>query len=180
MASEIIKNCRRTANGRRIFTSEEKAKIVLECEKSKVSAFRLGRKEPSLTENGSVTARDQQKLETLFNTPHPLKKARMYDHFIRTTEGVTRADTARHFGVSRARVTQALSLLNLQPQIIQFVDNNRNDSDLRRKFTETNLRKIASLKWSEQSEAFGTLINDWLAIRKKLPSRPNSSCEVEG
>ena len=44
MIEDIINNCRRTANGRRIFTSDQKATIVLAWEKSGVSGLEFCRR----------------------------------------------------------------------------------------------------------------------------------------
>ena len=55
-------------------------------------------------------------------------------------EGLSRADLARRFGCSRARVTQKLNLLNLPRDLLQEIEA-MGDNWGRRVVTERGLRK---------------------------------------
>jgi len=53
-----------------------------------------------------------------------------------------KAEIAEIFGVSNARVTQYLNLLNLPKRIIKFLDNNIENIIVRKFFTERRLRPL--------------------------------------
>ena len=58
-------------------------------------------------------------------------------------EGLSRADLARRFGCSRARVTQKLNLLNLPRDLLLEIEA-MGDHWERRLVTERGLRKVSS------------------------------------
>jgi hypothetical protein len=59
------------------------------------------------------------------------------------------ADLARHLGVSRARVSQILRLLELNPEALEVLTN-LGDSMLSAKITERKLRPIVNLPLDQQ------------------------------
>lgn len=72
--------------------------------------------------------------------------------------GMTKVDIARMMGSSRARVTQVMSLLNLHPDIQEYLNNAKCKPDTKL-ITERGLRRIATIQDSnEQLRAFGMLI----------------------
>ena len=73
-------------------------------------------------------------------------------------QGKTKAEIARIAGVSRARVTQVMSLLNLHLEIQEYMNNAKHDLDAKL-LTERRLRDIAAIQNSEdQLTAFRKLI----------------------
>jgi hypothetical protein len=68
-----------------------------------------------------------------------------------------RARLARKLGVSRARVTQVLSLLNLEPSVLELIIKLGNPLQSKT-VSERKLRSIIHLSSHEQLE----LVNDWL------------------
>ena len=70
------------------------------------------------------------------------------------------AELARKHGVSRARVSQLLSLLRLAPEILAYIDRLRGDEGCLH-VTERQLREIALLEdHREQHARFRDLVGD--------------------
>jgi hypothetical protein len=66
---------------------------------------------------------------------------------------LNRADAAKHFGVSRARVTQQLSLItNLAPESQELIDDYADYPVTRVKFTERKLKPLLYLSPVEQQD----------------------------
>jgi len=84
-----------------------------------------------------------------------LDEARRYREYLERKDVNTKAEIAEMFGISRARVAQYLNLLKLPNKIIKFLDNNRENSEVRKYFTERRLRPL-------------TLIDDKTACIEKL------------
>ena len=61
----------------------------------------------------------------------------------------TKVEVAGIFGVSRARVTQYLNLLKPPREIIQFLEKNKENLQIRKNLTE---RKLRPLTWIENEE----------------------------
>ncbi len=74
--------------------------------------------------------------------PHPFYIAEKFQNQLETGS-VNKADLARRHGMSRARVTQIMNLLKLEPEIREEILNMSNGDQ--RYFTERKLRKIAGL-----------------------------------
>ena len=73
-------------------------------------------------------------------------------------KGKTKADIARIMGISRARVTQFMNLLELHPEIQKYLNNTKYESD-NKLLTERRLRDIAIIQSNEdQLTAFRKLI----------------------
>jgi len=73
-------------------------------------------------------------------------------------QGQTKAEIARMVGVTRARVTQVTNLLNLSPDIQEYLNNAKHKLDTKL-MTERRLRKIAVIQNNEdQLAAFRKLI----------------------
>ena len=84
--------------------------------------------------------------------PHPLHIAKKFQNQLEAGS-VNKADLARRHGMSRARVTQIMNLLNLESKIKEEILNlSQHDQ---RYFTERKLRKIALLSApKKQMQAF--------------------------
>jgi hypothetical protein len=74
--------------------------------------------------------------------PHPLHIAKKFQNQLEAGS-VNKAELARRYGMSRARVTQIMNLLKLSPEIREEILNLPDKE--RRFFTERRLRKIAGL-----------------------------------
>jgi hypothetical protein len=84
--------------------------------------------------------------------PHPLNIAKQFQQQLET-ESVNKAELARRHGMSRARVTQIMNLLNLESRIKEEILNMSQPEQ--RYFTERKLRKIAGLSSAKkQLQAF--------------------------
>ncbi|MFC1856479.1 hypothetical protein ACFL9U_00440 [Thermodesulfobacteriota bacterium] len=90
-----------------------------------------------------------------FPGPHPLLIAKKFQNQIETGS-VNKTELARRHGMSRARVTQIMNLLNLESRIKEEILNMSQPEQ--RYFTERKLRKIARLSLSKkQMQAFDHL-----------------------
>ncbi len=74
--------------------------------------------------------------------PHPLHIAKKFQNQLEAGS-VNKAELARRYGISRARVTQIMNLLNLESGIKEEILNMSQSEQ--RYFTERKLRKIAGL-----------------------------------
>jgi D-ribose pyranose/furanose isomerase RbsD len=84
--------------------------------------------------------------------PHPLHIAKKFQNQLEAGS-VNKADLARQHGMSRARVTQIMNLLNLESKIKEEILNMSQSEQ--RYFTERKLRKIVRLSSSnKQLQAF--------------------------
>ena len=92
-----------------------------------------------------------------------LDRAREWQRMIHTGEVKSAAELARRHGVSRARVSQLLSLLSLAPQILEHIDGL--DGTARGlRLSERRLRGIAVLDaHDEQVARFRELVGDTVA-----------------
>ena len=87
--------------------------------------------------------------------PHPLHIAKKFQNQLRAGS-VNKAELARRYGISRARVTQIMNLLNLESRIKEEILNMSQSEQ--RYFTERKLRKIAGLSSpKKQLQAFDRL-----------------------
>ncbi len=87
--------------------------------------------------------------------PHPFHIAKQFQQQLETGS-VNKADLAHQRGMSRARVTQIMNLLNLESRIKEEILNMSKSEQ--RYFTERKLRKIAGLSSStKQMQAFDRL-----------------------
>ena len=74
-------------------------------------------------------------------------------------QGKTKARIARMSGISRARVTQVMNLLNLQPEIQKYMNRMGHNLDAKL-ITERRLREISLIQDSnEQLRAFRNLLS---------------------
>ena len=78
-----------------------------------------------------------------------LDEARRYQEYLERKDVNTKTEIAEIFGVSRARVTQYLNLLKLPKSIIQFLDKNRKNNDVKKHLTE---RRLRPLTWIDKKE----------------------------
>ena len=89
------------------------------------------------------------RLKNYNDKPFILDEARRYQEYLKRKDVAIKAEIAVIFGVSRARVTQYLNLLKLPQSIIQFLDENRKNTDVKKHFTE---RRLRALTWIEDEK----------------------------
>ena len=103
----------------------------------------------------------------------PVKKAKMdwyakaveYQKMLSVGVAKNKAEIARIEGVSRARVTQILNLINRVPEIRNYLNFTADQNDLET-LTERRLRKIAKIKGHKlQIEIFQELLQKKLLIK---------------
>jgi len=110
--------------------------------------------------------------------PHPLLLAYRFQELLNTGAVNTQADLARRFGVSRARITQMMSLLKLPPDIQEEIL--QLPEEEQRHFTERKLRETIRLGSSEkQRGAFARLLRAGIAAGKSSP-RPTEPQALAG
>ena len=110
--------------------------------KDKTPAFRVGQKKISAAKTYS----------------NPIKIALKYQETLALGQADSQVDVSRKLGVSRAKVTQMLNLLNLDEEIREFVLNlDRTDARLQ-DITERRLRPLTQLAVDEQRKRFWELI----------------------
>jgi hypothetical protein len=102
------------------------------------------------------------KKETKKPSPKPkidwYGKAIEYQKMLSMGVAKNKAEIARIEGISRARVTQILNLINLAPEIKNYLNSTANQNDLNT-LTERRLRKIAKIKNHQlQIEKFQELL----------------------
>lgn len=87
-----------------------------------------------------------------------LRKAIEWKELLESGKGVTQADIARREGLSRARVTQIMYLINLAPDIQEYILS-MPEAVRRPVVTERSLRPIAKIvdTW-KQIEVFSSII----------------------
>ena len=108
--------------------------------------------ETGVISSGNLEVRNQRD-----KWENPLKLALCYKELMR--QGKTKAEIARLKGISRARVTQIVGLLNLYPDIQDYLNNAKYKQDSKL-LTERALRNIAVIQNSkEQLAAFRKLIS---------------------
>jgi hypothetical protein len=85
-----------------------------------------------------------------------LKKAEKYQKLLEKEVVSSRAELARREGLSKARITQILYLLNLHPEIKEYLTS-LTDENLIRHFGEEKVRKIARTEREGQPKEFEKL-----------------------
>ena len=95
-------------------------------------------------------ARDIKRLEYLNNHSFVLAEARCYQERFDRKGMDTKADIAEIPGISGARVTQYLNLLMLPESIIQYLEENQNNLQIRKYLTERRLRPLTWINDKEQ------------------------------
>ncbi|MDP7421839.1 MAG: hypothetical protein QGH40_08160 [bacterium] len=92
--------------------------------------------------------------------PSPIEMALKYAAVLREPSVVSKAQVARRFGISRARVCQVLKFLQLDKSILKFlkVESNTERADY---FTERKLRPIAAVEdRNQQVRMFKELVRE--------------------
>jgi hypothetical protein len=88
--------------------------------------------------------------------PSPIEQALTYARVLHEPSVVSKSQVAQRFGVSRARVTQMLNLLDLDDTILEQLTSIK-DVDEHNFFTEYRLRSLALLDGNEQLAEFNRL-----------------------
>jgi len=108
--------------------------------------------ETGAVSSGNLKARNQHD-----KWENPLKLAFYYRELME--QGKTKAEIARTAGVSRARVTQVMNLLNLHPEIQRYLNKSEHELDAKL-LKQIRLRDIAVIhNTEEQLAAFRKLIS---------------------
>ena len=89
--------------------------------------------------------------------PSPLAEAIRYAEIAREPSIVSKAQIARRFSVSRARVCQMLNLLDLDHRIVNYLWT-ANDVEKVNYFSERRLRPLTRLPQEDQLDAFKKLL----------------------
>jgi len=110
---------------------------------NKCQAYRLGQRPTRCGKNGRLTKRDLLRLDHQSACQNAVVQALRYQACLDSVPGRTRAEVALMFGVSRARVTQYLSILKLPSPITTYIAEST-DPDVIRYFTERRLRQLVS------------------------------------
>lgn len=93
-----------------------------------------------------------------------------FQYLLRSGQVRNRADLARRFDISRARVTQIMDILTLPAPVVDYLSSLPNEDKCR--YPERRLRTILSLPTEEeQAKAFEELRRT-VARRASGPSRP--------
>jgi ParB-like chromosome segregation protein Spo0J len=87
---------------------------------------------------------------------NPIALAREWEALLADGTFASRADLARELGVSRARVTQVLNLLNLAPAVLEVISA-LSDPLPGRGIAEHTLRRVLKLGWHEQKQVLSRL-----------------------
>ena len=93
---------------------------------------------------------------------NPIALAQEWQGMLRARDCASRADLARQLGVTRARVTQVLGLLDLAPEVIEVVAA-LGDPLQAPSVTERSLRPLLSLPADEQMRALRCHSDKWNA-----------------
>ena len=120
--------------------------ISLDCRRQTVN---FGQKPAHLPTSRRAWARDIKHFDYLKNRSFVLDEARRYLECFERKGVDTKAEVAEIFGVSRARVSQYLNLLKLPGKIIQFLENNKENLQIRKHLTE---RRLRPLTWIDDKE----------------------------
>lgn len=89
---------------------------------------------------------------------NPVKVAHHYNSMLEQGIVGSRADLARHLGVSRAKITQILSLLKLDNELQTFLLGFDETDERLQQLSERKLRRL--IDWGEEEQ--------WLAIKKMI------------
>ena len=119
---------------------------------SRKQTVNFGQKPAHLPTSRRAWARDIKHLEYLNKHSFVLDEARRYLECFERKGVDTKAEVAEIFGVSRARVTQYLNLLKLPKGIIQFLENNKANLQIRSFLTERSLRPLTWIDDKEKCE----------------------------
>ena len=117
---------------------------------SRKQTVNFGQKPAHLPTSRKAWARDIKHLEYLNNHSFVLDEARRYQECFERKGVNTKAEVAELFGVSRARVTQYLNLLKLPRKIIQFLEDNKENIQIRKYLTERRLRPLTLIEDEEE------------------------------
>ncbi len=118
---------------------------------SRKQIVNFGPKPSNLPHSRRAWARDIKRLEYLNNHSFVLDEARRYQECFERKGVDTKAEVAKIFGVSRARITQYLNLLKLPQSIIHILDENQENPQKRKYLTERKLRPLTWIDNEEQS-----------------------------
>ena len=96
----------------------------------------FGQKPKKLPLSRRSLAKDMRRLISYDEGLFVLDEAHRYREYLERKDVNTKAEIAEIFGVSRARVTQCLNLLKLPKQFINSLEKNKENSEVRKYFTE--------------------------------------------
>ncbi|MBH81147.1 MAG: hypothetical protein CMQ49_11635 [Gammaproteobacteria bacterium] len=99
-----------------------------------------------------------------------MKLAVQYNEILESGMIASRADLARHLGVSRAKVTQILNLMKLAPEIRDFIANLEESDERLQILTERQLRPLV------QCGSIGAQINRFEELVHGVVRSAQSTC----
>jgi len=106
--------------------------------------------------NERITRRILREAKPKVRRPSPIEQALTYARVLNEPSVVSKSQVAQRFGVSRARVTQMLNLLDLDDAILDQLTSIE-DVGEHNFFTEHRLRGLAVLDGTEQLSEFNRL-----------------------
>ena len=103
-----------------------------------------------------ITQKILQESRPRVRRPSPIEQALTYARILNEPSVVSKSQVAQRFGVSRARVSQMLNLLDLDNTILKQLTSIE-DVDEHNFFTEHRLRSLAMMDGNEQLAEFNRL-----------------------
>jgi hypothetical protein len=120
-----------------------------------------GPRPSGLAGNRPPNARQRAALKNHLARVSPLDVARRYQAELSRPGLRTKTQAAQRLGVSYIRMLQTLSLLKLDPRIIEFLDANYGDPIVAAAFREKNLRSLmGAVPESEQWSRFQAMLEE--------------------
>ncbi|MFC1554516.1 winged helix-turn-helix transcriptional regulator [candidate division KSB1 bacterium] len=106
----------------------------------------LGRKPKGLPSHRRVCAKDIRSLQLRQSRGFILDEARKYLRHLHEDPALTRSELAERQGISRARVTQMMNILNLPNEILSTIECFKNNNNMRSFWTERRLRPLTQIQ----------------------------------
>lgn len=94
----------------------------------------------------------------MVNKKGPLEDALKYQDFLVKNPQLNQTQIASHFGVSKAKITQEMNLLKLNPSIIDYLKKNKDVPKVNKVFTKRKLRPVLKMPVEEQENKFNDLL----------------------
>ncbi len=139
--------------------------------KGKRLVLMLGKPPDGMVEKEWIGRKLMRKADLRIRKSSPIEMALKFAEVLREPSVVSKAQVARRFGVSRARVCQMLKLLQLDDSILDFIMATT-DSENSDHFTERRLRPIAAVQDRNQQ------VRMFNELGRELYPNQQSNCPV--